>query len=90
MADSLDTALKAFFSKEKLEGMTSAVTGLPVEAEKEVKLQKLPEVLILQLKCFSYTYNGITKIKKRFRYPVNLELDKSKFPLINYLYVYFI
>jgi len=77
----LDDALRLFFEPESLEGYKSESTKEAVDAKKHFFIDRLPPILILQLKRFSYDSETQTlaKISKRISYPEELYIQPSFF-----------
>lgn len=70
----LDDALRLYFEPESLEGYTLESTKETIEAKKHCTLDKLPRVLILNLKRFAYNpeTQACSKISKQIDYPEEL------------------
>jgi ubiquitin C-terminal hydrolase len=50
-----------------------------VEASKRMTIEKLPEVLIVQLKRFTFDERGLYKIRKFISYPMEWVIDRALF-----------
>eukprot|EP01102_Stenamoeba_stenopodia_P008888 TRINITY_DN2601_c0_g1_i2.p1 TRINITY_DN2601_c0_g1~~TRINITY_DN2601_c0_g1_i2.p1 ORF type:complete len:664 (-),score=199.63 TRINITY_DN2601_c0_g1_i2:26-1813(-) len=73
---SVEDALEFFMSPERLEGVTCSKTELEVQASKQMTIEKLPRILILQLKRFSYSLSAAgRKIEKFVSFPKSLNLS---------------
>ena len=74
---SLKDCFDKLFSSEKFDEWKCEKCEIPVEAEKKLELWRLPEILILHLKRFSYGggYGGGAKITKAVDFPLRLELE---------------
>ena len=72
---SVSDALKRYFGKGDLDDYKTKDVSEPVS--REVFLEKLPEVLILQLNRFAYNNNGLQKIFKHIDVPITLEISKT-------------
>lgn len=74
----MEDALRLFAAPETLEGYraTAGKAGV-VSASKSVKLQSLPQVLILHLKRFSYGAQGSTKLHKPLHFPLSFTLGRD-------------
>ena len=66
---SVPDALENYFKKETIEGYK----GLQVT--REVKMDHLPEILVLQLKYFNYTNHGLEKHTKVIEVPIVMDID---------------
>lgn len=77
----LDDALETVAVTEHIDDYIDPVTRLPVEATKRTVIEKLPLVLILQLKRFVYTSAGVEKVFKFVSYPPELEVPARAFPI---------
>lgn len=74
----VEDALKLFAAPETLEGYkTTAGKSAVVSASKSVKLQSLPQVLILHVKRFNYGVQGSSKLHKSLHFPLNLTLGRD-------------
>eukprot|EP00250_Pteridium_aquilinum_P020305 c24779_g1_i1 orf=158-2008(-) len=74
----VEDALKLFAAPETLDGYkTTAGKAAVVSASKSVKLQSLPQVLILHVKRFSYGAQGSSKLHKSLHFPLNLTLGRD-------------
>ncbi|KAJ8904904.1 hypothetical protein NDN08_001418 [Rhodosorus marinus] len=75
----LEDALTLYFEPESLEDYTLESSKETVEAKKHYTLDRLPRVLILNLKRFSYNPEARqgTKIMKRIDYPEELDIQLS-------------
>lgn len=72
---SVTDALRHMAVVEKLQGDYNPAKGPNVTATKQVLIETLPPVLILQLKRFQYdNTSGVQKIWKRIGYPLVLEI----------------
>ena len=67
---SLMEAITHFVSKEELD------TGPEKVTHKAVSIEKLPTVLVLQLKRFVFRGNQAEKVGKHIDFPLDLQLDK--------------
>lgn len=72
----IEEALDRFASVESLEGVTDTKTSFGVAASKHMTLERLPRVLILHLKRFSFDEKS-QKISDHITFGVNLVLDPS-------------
>lgn len=72
----IEEALHRFASVESLEGVTDTKTSFGVAASKHMTLERLPRVLILHLKRFSFDEKS-QKISDHVIFGVNLVLDPS-------------
>eukprot|EP01126_Amoeba_proteus_P055813 TRINITY_DN6950_c0_g1_i5.p1 TRINITY_DN6950_c0_g1~~TRINITY_DN6950_c0_g1_i5.p1 ORF type:complete len:456 (-),score=75.48 TRINITY_DN6950_c0_g1_i5:234-1601(-) len=70
---SLDTAMRMFTSQEDIEGFVGKV-GREIPVRKQIKFDELPFILIVHLKRFMCTPNGIKKIYKNISYPPILSI----------------
>ncbi|KAK9273904.1 hypothetical protein L1049_018716 [Liquidambar formosana] len=76
----IEDALHMFTAPEMLEGYRkSAAAGKTeiVSASKSVKLQKLPNIMILHLMRFSYGSQGSTKLLKPVHFPLELVIRRE-------------
>ncbi|XP_010447647.1 PREDICTED: ubiquitin carboxyl-terminal hydrolase 24 [Camelina sativa] len=75
----IEEALQLFSAQEDLEGYRASVTGKAgvVSASKSIKIQKLSKIMILHLMRFSYGSQGSTKLHKRVKFPLELNLNRS-------------
>ncbi|EOA16186.1 hypothetical protein CARUB_v10004326mg [Capsella rubella] len=75
----IEDALLLFSAQEDLEGYKASVTGKAgvVSASKSIKIQKLSKIMILHLMRFSYGSQGSTKLHKRVKFPLELNLSRS-------------
>ena len=75
-ADSVTKALERFTTGEVLEGANSykcTKQNKPVKAVKRITIEKAPNVLIIQLKRFSFLHSG-RKLAKKVEYDATLDL----------------
>lgn len=76
-ANNISKALEGLTSRNRVEGLTSSNRKGTVKAWQQFKIEQLPVVLILHLKCFEYQVNGCTKIMKTIKYPIDLNIDSN-------------
>lgn len=74
---SLDDALSLFMSPELLEGYTCSKNNIEVQASKRMTLERLPSVLVVHFKRFSYTEDHALKIEKHVLFPVHLDIKNA-------------
>ena len=73
---SLAGALESVAAAESIEGFVDAKSGVAVDATKTTLIERLPHVLILQLKRFVYDPSGgVRKVFKPISYPINLDIQ---------------
>jgi len=71
----LEDAITAFLTPERLTGVTDTNSSSLVKASKHTQLQRLPPVLIFQLKRFGYEeINGNHKLNKYLPFPNKFQL----------------
>lgn len=76
--ESVRDALEQLVSKEEIPDYTDAKTNQDVTVFKQVFLEHLPNVLILQLKRFIYDKDGgLQKVMKKVNFPIDLEITKE-------------
>ncbi|MPC07657.1 Ubiquitin carboxyl-terminal hydrolase 10 [Portunus trituberculatus] len=76
--ESVKDALDQLVSKEEIPDYTDAKTNQDVTVFKQVLLEHLPNVLILQLKRFIYDKDGgLQKVMKKVNFPIDLEITKE-------------
>jgi len=73
---SIESALSLFLSREDLDDFTNAKTKYEVQASKQTTIERLPMILILQLKRFMYEQNVLKKLDKFVSFPERLTLGK--------------
>jgi len=74
----IEDALHYMTEKEHVDGVTDSRTQSEVSASKENLIEKLPKILILHLKRFSFS-SGTQKISKHIEFPINLNLKPNLF-----------
>ena len=47
--------------------------SVPVTAKKEIKLLRLPRILVLHMCRFTYTQRGLDKLHKAVQFPIKLK-----------------
>jgi len=72
----LDDALSLFMSPELLEGYTCDKKNVEVHASKRMTLERLPTILVVHFKRFSYT-NYALKIEKHVSFLPQLEIKNA-------------
>ncbi|KAK4323537.1 hypothetical protein Pmani_005770 [Petrolisthes manimaculis] len=76
--ESVKDALEHLVSREEIPDYTDSKTNQDVTVFKQVVLEHLPTVLILQLKRFIYDKDGgLQKVMKKVNFPVDLEITKE-------------
>jgi len=65
----LEYAFEIFMSREPIDGFTDQKTSLEVRASKQATFDRLPKIMILQLKRFGYDWKGPYKSQKYIVYP---------------------
>ncbi|KAG0712067.1 Ubiquitin carboxyl-terminal hydrolase 10 [Chionoecetes opilio] len=76
--ENVKDALDQLVSREEIPDYTDAKTNQDVTVFKQVLLEHLPNVLILQLKRFIYDKDGgLQKVMKKVNFPVDLEITKE-------------
>lgn len=71
-------ALRGLTRPERLQGDFNSARGKEVTATKQVFIESLPPVLILQLKRFQFNAEGgIGKLGKKIGYPLELEIPRE-------------
>lgn len=68
-----------FNAKTTLEGLTCSTDKSEVDAYQQLKIDQLPYVLILHIKCFEYKDKKLTKILKDFQFDVDLKIEPSEY-----------
>ncbi|KAK7074823.1 Ubiquitin carboxyl-terminal hydrolase 10, partial [Halocaridina rubra] len=75
--ESVREALEQLVSREDIPDYTCSKTNQEVTVCKQVLLETLPTVLILQLKRFIYDKDGgLQKVTKKVNFPIDLEITK--------------
>ncbi|GBG66673.1 hypothetical protein CBR_g66808 [Chara braunii] len=72
----VEDALHHFTARETLDGYKTKGRA-EVPASKSVRILQLPRVLVLHLKRFSYDAQGVGKVHKMVRFPLNLTLHRD-------------
>lgn len=76
--ESVRDALEHLVSREDIPDYTCSKTNQEVTVCKQVMLETLPTVLILQLKRFIYDKDGgLQKVTKKVNFPIDLEITKE-------------
>ncbi|XP_027233991.1 uncharacterized protein Usp10 isoform X2 [Penaeus vannamei] len=76
--ESVRDALEQLVSREEIPDFTCSKTNQEVTVCKQVFLEHLPPILILQLKRFIYDKDGgLQKIMKKVNFPIDLEITKE-------------
>lgn len=76
--ESVRDALEHLVSREDIPDYTCSKTNQEVTVCKQVLLETLPTVLILQLKRFIYDKDGgLQKVTKKVNFPIDLEITKE-------------
>lgn len=70
-------ALERLGAREVLHDMYCSKTNTEVEASRKMTLSRLPPVLILHLKQFSFTNKGSQKLNKPIEYSMELEIPRE-------------
>lgn len=78
-AKSVQEALNMLITKDILKNLTSSKTDRELDAYQQVTIDELPYVLLLHLKCFEYKQQKLTKMVKNVEFPVDLEIEPSKY-----------
>jgi len=78
---SIQNAFEHLCKKELLEEMKPLKEKNNLQTWRQISLEKLPVILILHLKWFTYKKdcNGYTKLIKNFEFPKELKIYSSKY-----------
>lgn len=89
-AGSVENALKAFVTKEEIDGYTCPSTKQQLDAHRRLTFEELPPILILHLKCFVYDkHGGSQKIMHKTKFSDELVFEKGMFLSISLLFAWY-
>ncbi|KAM0948755.1 putative ubiquitinyl hydrolase 1 [Dioscorea sansibarensis] len=77
----IEDSLQLYFGTEKIEGYESSKIRMDFvennNDSKSVKIEELPNILVLHLMRFSFENSGFVKIDKRVKFPPYLEIEND-------------